>query len=97
MIAVPGPAPAFVAAATLPSRDPEETFGDLREDFERHLKWLQNNGLNIRYITHPCEALCVAAVKQTGLALEFILFPSKEVCQIAIEQNPRAIHFCHKK
>lgn len=80
----------------LHSRDPHDTYGTLLEDWERHLEWVQGNGLNIRYIAHPCETLCRAAVQQTGLALEFIHAPSPDVCRIAVEQNPKAIRFVPK-
>ncbi len=77
----------------LEPRDPHMTYGTLSEDYERDLEYVKGNGLNLRYISHPAEELCLIAVAQTGLALEFIQNPSEHVCQAAIQQNPRAARF----
>ncbi len=77
----------------LEPRFPDEQMGDLAEDYHEWLERLKGNGLNIRYISHPSEELCLAAVQQTGLALEFISSPTYAVCCAAIQQQPFAIRF----
>jgi hypothetical protein len=80
-------------AQLLEPRTSDEQMGNLAEDYDEWLERLKGNGLNIRYISHPSEELCLAAVQQTGLALEFISSPSYAVCYAAIEQKPYAIRF----
>ena len=60
-----------------------------QESIER----VQRDGLAIKFITDPSEALCLAAVKENWNAIKFITDPSEAVCFEAIMNNINALKY----
>lgn len=59
----------------------------------KNIATVQQNGLAIKHIKNPGEAVQTAAVQQTGMAIRFIQNPSEAVQLAAVQQNARAIEF----
>jgi protein tyrosine phosphatase (PTP) superfamily phosphohydrolase (DUF442 family) len=73
----------------------EDVISQSREIFgeEAQLEAVKQDGLTIRYIHNPSEAIKLVAVKQYGNAIRFIHNPSEEVQLEAVKQNGLTIQY----
>ncbi len=60
-------------------------------------KYLQRNGLELQYVEHQTEELCLIAVKNKGTSLRFVKNKTLELCQEAVSNDPKAIKYVEEQ
>jgi hypothetical protein len=65
----------------------------LKRQETRDIEEVMSDAQNLRFIRHPTEAVCLAAVNKDGSVIQRILNPSEAVKLAAVKQNGFAIQF----
>ena len=61
------------------------------------LEAVKRNGLNLRFVSHQTDEICLAAVEQNGWALPYVHDQTDEICLAAVEQNGWALEYVDAK
>ena len=85
----------------------EAEFGDWNflsfnvESYESYysdvIRYVEENGLNLRRVDIQTAEICLAAVKENGLALEFVQEQNPEICMAAVKQNAFALEYVQEQ
>lgn len=56
-------------------------------------KILEQDGMQLQYVTVQTEEDCLIAVRQNGMALQFVKVQTEQICIAAYKQNPDSLQF----